>query len=75
MKQKDFSEKILVGLTGSQSSHWQSKLEEINRYNIREIALFLECFHKKQREEIYSALLKSTISKIPLVHIRNDMDR
>lgn len=67
--------KLLVGLTGWKEEHWKQKIYEINKHNIKEIALFLEMFHEKQREKIYKALLKSKVKKIPLVHLRNDMRR
>lgn len=73
MNKKDFSKRILISITGNQNIHWQDKLKEIERYKIREVALFLECFEKDQRQEIYKALLNSKIKKIPLVHIRHDM--
>lgn len=69
------SEKILISITGGREKHWKSKLAEIEKYKIKEIALFLECFNKKQRDKIYSAVLSSKIKKIPLVHIRNDMTK
>jgi len=75
MKQNSFSERILVGLTGSKDIHWKNKLNEINKHNIQKIALFLECFKPRQRKEIYQALLKSNVKEIPLVHARNDMQR
>jgi hypothetical protein len=67
--------KILVGLTGNKEQHWRSKLDEIKKYKITKIALFLECFKKSQREKIYKALLASNIEEIPLVHIRHDMTK
>ncbi|NIO44758.1 MAG: hypothetical protein GTN36_04355 [Candidatus Aenigmarchaeota archaeon] len=72
-KQKDFSKRILVGITGHKDSHWKNKLKEINKLEISKIALFLERFSSPQRKRIYKALLTSKIKKIPLVHIRNDM--
>ncbi|MFH1332538.1 MAG: hypothetical protein ABIH63_04630 [archaeon] len=71
---KDFTKKILVGLTGWKKKHWQEQLEEINKHNIRKIALFLEMFKPEQRKKIYEALLKSKAKEIPLVHLRNDMN-
>jgi len=71
---KDFK-KILVGLTGNKETHWRSKLNEIKKYKITKIALFLECFEKAQRKKIYPALLASNIKEIPLVHIRDDMTK
>jgi len=75
MKEKDFSKRILVGITGCKDEHWQDKLKEINRFKIKKVSLFLERFKKNQREKIYSALLNSGIKEIPLAHIRNDMKK
>ncbi len=72
---KETRAKLLLGLTGWKDEHWKKKIEEINKYNIKEIALFLEMFHKSQREKIYNALLKSKVKRIPLVHLRNDMSK
>jgi len=75
MQQKDWSSRIIVGITGNKTIHWQSKLSEIEKYKIIKAALFLECFKQSQRQKIYQALLGSAIKSIPLVHIRNDMTR
>lgn len=72
---KDFSERILVGLTGRTNADWGNKLNEINKQGITRISLFLERFRKPQRQKIYEALLESVVEEIPLVHIRNDMSR
>lgn len=75
-KQKDFNKRILVSLTGSTDKDWQSKLREIERFKIKEIALFLEIFRQKsQRDKICQALLKAGVKQIPLVHIRDDMTK
>jgi len=74
-KQKDFSKRILFGITGEKERDWRSKLKEIDKFKISEVSLFLECFEKNQREKIYEALLNSKIKSIPLVHIRNDMKK
>lgn len=73
IKQNNFSKKIIVGITGQKEEHWKNKLKEIEKFRISKAALFLECFSKKQRLKIYTALLNSKIKEIPLVHIRNDM--
>lgn len=72
---KNLKKRVLVSVTGNKEKDWKSKLDEIEKYRIRKIALFLECFTKKQRQKIYKALLASRIKKIPLVHIRNDMSK
>lgn len=75
MNQKNLSARILVSITGNKDKDWQSKLTEIKKYKITKVALFLECFTKAHRKKIYSALLKSNIKQIPLVHIRHDMTK
>ncbi|HDH07494.1 MAG TPA: hypothetical protein ENG89_00545, partial [Candidatus Moranbacteria bacterium] len=69
------ADKVLVGITGKTNKDWKEKFKEIEKFKITRTALFLELFKKKQREEIYKALLKSSIKEIPLIHIRNDMSR
>jgi len=75
MAKKNFSERILVGITGFRDRDWKSKLEEINEFKLTKVSLFLERFKEKQRRKIYPALLDSKIKHIPLVHIRHDMDK
>lgn len=66
--------KLLLSITGRTKKDWQNKLNECEKLGIKRVALFLEIYSKKQRQEIYSALLNSNIKKIPFVHARNDMD-
>ncbi|MDP2934303.1 MAG: hypothetical protein Q8N59_00825 [bacterium] len=70
----DFSKKIYPSLTGATNSDWQSKLREIEDSKITEIAVFLSLFDKKERDHLYKFLLKSSIKKVPLVHLRDDSD-
>ncbi len=65
--------RLLPSITGKTDDDWKTKLSEINKRKIKKIALFLEQFNKKQRKQIYQALLQSKIKKIPLVHLKNDM--
>lgn len=69
------SNRILVSITGDKEKDWKSKLEEIKKYKIKKIALFIECFKKQQRNKIYKALLSSNIKEIHLVHIRHDTSK
>ncbi len=71
----NLKKRIIVSITGNENIHWQSKLREIEKHKISKVALFLTRFKKRQRINIYKALLGSNIKEIPLVHIRNDMDR
>jgi len=68
-------DRLLVSITGRTEADWKSKLKEIEKYKIHRISLFLECFDEKQRKAIYQALLNSSVKEIPLVHIKNDMER
>ncbi|MFA5776987.1 MAG: hypothetical protein WC906_00925 [Parcubacteria group bacterium] len=65
--------KILLGLTTTPGSDWRNKIEEIKKFNIREVALFLGPLKKDKRKTIYRELEKIQIS-IPHVHARTDMD-
>lgn len=75
MEKYNFSPNIYLSITGKDNIDWQTKLEEINQLNLKEVAVFLECFHKKERRQLYKFLLKSSIKKIPLVHLRDDVDK
>ncbi len=72
---KTLEQKICVSITGIESGDWQSKLGEINNLGIETVALILENYKIDERREIYKALESSTIKSIPLVHLRNDMER
>ncbi|MBU2634102.1 MAG: hypothetical protein KJ674_02555 [Nanoarchaeota archaeon] len=73
---RGFSDRLLVSITGWKDIHWENKLKEIDKFKLKKVALFLEIFkEKEQRKEIYEALLNSKIKEIPLVHIRNDMEK
>jgi len=50
--------KIYVSITGDKTIDWQSKLEEINQLGIKEAAVFVEWFEKKERPHLYKFLLK-----------------
>ena len=71
MRKKD---KLLVSLTGRTIFGLKKKLNEIENFRIKRVALFLEFYTKSQKEKIYEALLNSNIKEIPFVHARNDMD-
>jgi hypothetical protein len=72
MPNQSFSKKILLSITGEKNIDWQNKLEEINELKIEEAAVFLTRFDKKERDNFYRFLLKSSIKSVPFVHIRND---
>lgn len=61
--------------TTSQSSdfNWRTKIKEINKLGLQEVALFLTCLKEKERKELYQCLKKSTVKSIPFIHLRSDM--
>lgn len=74
MSNNNFTKRIFVGITNNFDRSWHDKLEEIKKLKIKEAALFLEQVPtKKERREIYAALEKSGIERIPLVHVRGNM--
>lgn len=76
MIKKNLGKLITVGITGYKDIHWKSKLAEIEKFKIDRASLFLEQFSTKiQREKIYKAILSSRLKEIPLIHIRNEMDK
>jgi len=67
--------KLLFGVTGDKEWQWKEKLNDLEKMEIKEAALFLERYEKNQRNKIYKALEEGSIKKFPLVHIRNDMGK
>ncbi|MFH1820396.1 MAG: hypothetical protein ABH805_00515 [Candidatus Nealsonbacteria bacterium] len=65
---------ILPALTTITKSAWRNKIEEIEKLKLKEIALFPTCLNLKERQELYSFLEKTKVSRIPFVHLRSDMD-
>jgi hypothetical protein len=68
------NKKILLGLTTTPDSDWREKIKEIDKFNIKEIALFLGPLEKDEREKVYKSLEEIKIKSIPHVHARTDMD-
>ncbi len=66
--------KIYPSITGNSFRELESKIEEAEESGIFEIPLFVQRISEPERREIYNKLKKSSISEIPLVHIRNKMD-
>ena len=75
MEKQSFSEKIILSITGENNIDWQAKLDEINRLKITEVAVFLERFDRKERDHFYRFLLRSSVKKIPFVHLREDVSK
>jgi hypothetical protein len=69
---ENLDHRIVVGITGSTTEHWQNKLAEINKLGITRAALFVEQYLPEERQRIYAALDKSCLKEIPLIHIRKE---
>lgn len=65
---------ILPTITTTHNSNWKEKIEEIDKLNLEEIALFPTCLNKEERKEMYELLAKTKLKRIPFVHIRSDFD-
>lgn len=72
MPKINFSKKIYPSITGFVNFDWQKQLGEINELKLTEVAVFLSAFDKKERNHLYKFLLKSSIKRVPLVHLRDD---
>ncbi len=75
MDKKFFANKLTVSITGKRRCDWTRKLEEIEKHKIKKVSLFIECYKKDERNLIYDAIVKSKIKEIPLVHIRDDVEK
>lgn len=75
MKKQSFSKKIFLSITGADNVDWQSKLAEINKLKIDKAAVFLGRFDKKERDHFHRFLLRSSVKEIPLVHLRDDVEK
>lgn len=71
------NKKVLVSLTtlkDNPKSSWKDKIEEIKKYNLTEIALFLTGLNKEERSELYFLLKDTPVKSIPHIHIKNDFE-
>lgn len=67
------AKKILLGLTTTSGSGWKEKVKEIDKFDIKEIALFPTVLKFEERQELYKLLENTGLEKIPHVHLRDDM--
>ena len=70
---KNLLQKITPSITGHNSLQLNRKIGEAEKFKIFSIPLFFERLSISERDKVYSRLEKSSIKKIPLVHIREDM--
>lgn len=63
--------KIYVSIT-TILDNWQQMIRDINKLNITEACFFPTSVIPKYRPQIYRALEKSCLKRIPLVHLKTD---
>ena len=66
------NKKVLLGLTTTLGSDWRGKVKEIDKFGIKEIALFPTCLRINGRKLLYELLESSGIEEIPHVHLRGE---
>jgi len=64
---------ILPTITTITPGKWRDKVKEVRRFKLKEIAVFPTCLNQEERKELFSLLEKTSVKRIPLVHLRNDM--
>ncbi len=69
------NKKILLGLTTTPKSDWREKIREIDKFGIKEIALFPTFLRPEERKELYDLLEKTKLESVLHVHLRGqDME-
>jgi len=66
------TKKILPTITTQ--SDWRDKIREIDNLLLKEVCFFPTTLSKKERKEAYGLLKKTSLEKIPFVHLRTDME-
>ncbi len=54
--------------------NWRDKFREIEYLRIEKVAVFPTMIEKPDRKSLYQLIEESPIKKIPIVHLRSDMD-
>jgi len=65
--------RIFPSITTTKNSNWREKIRETADLKLTEVCVFLTGLDKKQRNEFYCLLEKSSVEKVPLVHLKSDM--
>lgn len=65
---------IYPAITTGNNSNWRDKFREIDYLRIEEVAVFPTLLEKSDRKNLYQLIKESSIKKIPIVHLRTDMD-
>ncbi len=65
---------FLPSITCITKNGWRDKVKEIDSLGISSAAVFVTCIDKKERTELFAALEKTNLKKIPFLHLRSDVD-
>jgi len=66
--------RVYPSITTTRGSDWKGQIQEIKKLGLKEICLFPTCLDIKKRRELYRLLKRTGIKRIPLVHLRSDME-
>lgn len=64
---------ILPTITTTKPDYWREMINDVNKYDLKKIALFLTVTTPPLRQEIYQKLSEIKNLEIPFCHIRTDM--
>ncbi len=65
---------IYPTISTTKKADWRSQIAEIASLRLTEVCFFPTCLELKERKEAYQLLKETQIKKIPLVHLRSDME-
>lgn len=66
------AENLFLTITTTLASDWRQKTKDIDRLNLKSVALFPTCLEKQERDELYNLLEKTKLQTIPFVHLREE---
>lgn len=72
MKESEILKRIYPSVV-TFAADWRKMIKDVSRLKLKEISLFLTCAGFQDRQQIYQALEKTSVQKIPHVHARHDM--
>jgi hypothetical protein len=65
---------IFPAITNLTPSGWKDKIKEVKELKLKEVCLFPTLLELDERKELYSLLEKTSVQRVPFVHIRSDME-
>lgn len=65
--------KIYPSIT-STAGNWKELIQETKDLNLKEVCFFPTVLNEEERKEAYQLLEKTQVERIPLVHLKSDMD-